>query len=180
MRPGTTATLKSLLAGGARASTFALLLLIAGCESPTPLTTSTAPSGAADLVFFDSDAFDNQLSAALKSSQPQISLKPVGQVSVNAVPPRLNAWLAAAQQKGSSVSLVAKSSGTDGKETQFIQFLAPIATVLFAAFLPGKDDVQKYLREADLYAPLKQHVVFVDYEQSSGMIQQVRFTKTVN
>ncbi len=58
--------------------------------------TGAAPAapGNVTLAFFDSDAFDSSLATSLSSGAKDVHVTFAGTTSVNAMPPRINAWLA--------------------------------------------------------------------------------------
>ncbi len=57
----------------------------------------------AELAFFDADAFDSSLSNDFASDAQQVHVTFAGTTSINAMPPRINAWLTAIQKSDGEV-----------------------------------------------------------------------------
>ena len=90
-------------------------LPLASCapEQPPPpvitvaLPTQPAPTpDSSTIAFFDSDAFDSSLAGVLSTRAKDVHVTFAGTTSVNAMPPRINAWLA--EVKKSDGQVVAK------------------------------------------------------------------------
>lgn len=88
-----------------------------GCAQPAPpapkaaLSLPISRSGGAivpeqKIVFFDSDAFDNNLAAVFKDRAEEVRVAFAGPTSVNALPKRMNVWLSEVQKSDGTVTAV--------------------------------------------------------------------------
>lgn len=157
-----------------------------GAASNRATTVEAAPE---DLVFFDSEVFDLQLSRSLRSTHPVITVKPSDKMTINTIPPRLNAWLVAVQRRGGNVNLVAVRKSKDGKQEEFLQVLLPIALDLIAKFVANRmnsgaasnsdmtRDVINYVRRDPMFLGVDNVLVTIRYDDASKEIETISFRK---
>ncbi|CAK0738829.1 exported hypothetical protein [Gammaproteobacteria bacterium] len=121
-------------------------------------TTSTEPPAITTVSFTDLDAFDQELSNALKNSQGTVSIAFVAPATINQIPPRLTRWLNTVQDGGGTVTMEPRTRS--------------LLSVLF--MLPA---AYAYLKESALYGPVKDYNAVLSYNPESGRIQKFWFTK---
>lgn len=160
-----------------------------GAGDPAPKAAPTAEPAPKDLVYFDSEVFDLQLSRSLRSTHPVITVTPSDKMTINKIPPRLNAWLVAVQRRGGNVNLVAVRKGKDGKQEEFLQVLLPIALDLIAKFVAVRmngsnaansdmtRDVLNYVQKDPLFLGVDNVLVTVRYDDDSKEVENVSFRK---
>lgn len=75
------------------------VLFIVGCQ--------TSPSTPAknELTFVDSQSFDESLTASLASNKSPVTIDFYSPVTPNAIPPRIDKWMAMAQKSGGKISV---------------------------------------------------------------------------
>ena len=171
--------------------------LLGACANETDRTGNTTNARRApgverapkDVVYFDSEVFDLQLSRSLRSTHPVINVKPSDTITINAIPPRLNAWLVAVQRRGGNVNLVTMKKGKDGKQEEFLQILLPIALDLVGKFLAARmgseptsgtdmtKDVINYVRKDPMFLGVDNVLVTIRYADKSKEIRSISFRK---
>ena len=150
-----------------RLTCAALLLLASRCGPPPP-----APSATGPLTFFDSDAFDNQLATRLTGGPGPIQVTAAGAVSVNDMPKRLGAWLAAAADRGGQV-VVVNSTSIDmatGKPRFIGGIVAAIGQAFVTAFITT-------IHEHALYGTIDGYDITLSVAPGSGKIETIYFTR---
>ncbi len=150
-----------------RVTMYVLLLVCAGCTADTPPL-----QGQGGLTFFDSDSFDSQLSTRLGGENAQVTVATMGPVTLNDMPKRLNAWLAAVSDRGGQVVVV--NAGNTDPGTGQPRFLGAIVATIGQAFVEG---MIALVRERRLYGPAKAYDATLVIAPDSGQIQQVHFTR---
>jgi len=78
---------------------LAFIVLISGCQ-----TTPTEPPKAA-ITFIDSSKFDQEMSDSLSSKEKDVNVSFYNPISPNAMPPRLEKWVAEVEKTGGKVSI---------------------------------------------------------------------------
>ena len=144
---------------------YVLLLASAGCAADPPQTQG-------NLTFFDSDSFDSQLSTRLGGENAQVTVATMGPVTLNDMPKRLNAWLAAVTDRGGQVVVVNAGNADPGSGRP--RFLGAIIATIGQAFVEGMISM---VRERRLYGPAKAYDATLVIAPDSGQIQQVYFTR---
>ncbi len=78
-----------------------ILVLVAsvGCSS-TPLAAQSANPPKADMQFVDLQGFDRELGSALSAPLPRVDVAFYDRVSPNALPERLQRWMASVENGG--------------------------------------------------------------------------------
>jgi len=79
------------------ASSFVLFLV--GCQ------TSPSVSAKDELTFVDSQSFDESMAASLRSNKSPVTIDFYSPVAPNAIPPRIDKWMAMAQKSGGKISV---------------------------------------------------------------------------
>ena len=152
-----------------------LVLLLAAC-APTKMADAPPVDPSKPIVFYDTAAFDTEVARTLAVTPDKISVQTVGPVTVNAVPPRLNAWMAAVQTRGGNVNMIGRDPAAP-QQQQFLSILLPIATAALAVFLPDKADIRQALRDSEVYGKADRYDMNVYYVPSSGAISEVVFNR---
>ena len=76
-----------------------LVLFLMGCQS-------TPSSPAKDkLTFVDSQSFDESMAASLTSNKTPVTIDFYSPITPNAIPPRIDKWMAMAQKSGGKISV---------------------------------------------------------------------------
>jgi hypothetical protein len=164
--------------------------LAVGCASEQETLPPPIADARKNLVYFDSEVFDLQLSQSIRSQLPLITVTPADKMTINHIPARLNTWLAAVQRQGGSVNLVARHKGPDGKDEEFIQFLVPIALEMIANFVRRElgqsptasryaDNVSDYIKKDPLFLGAKNMLVTIRYDDKSKVISEIQFRKVL-
>jgi hypothetical protein len=127
-----------------------------------------SPPGTTTLAFFDSDAFDTSLAGALSKSQ-DVRITFAGTTSVNAMPPRVNAWLA--EVKKSDGQVVAKDpADTTGSRGLFGLGMIADLIDLVTWYNERKE------REAQL-ATVNDFNATVNYDSKTGSLRDLVFER---
>ncbi|MEW6266301.1 MAG: hypothetical protein AB1641_24775 [Thermodesulfobacteriota bacterium] len=113
--------------------------------------------------FFDSGAFDRQLSSALRSDPPEITITFLEQVSVNKIPQRLDKWLSQVEHYGGKVEL--KQEGDAGTRG----ILGAVLDLIIGVYELAKEKI--------MYGPVEDYNAVIIYEKGSGVIKKVVFTR---
>jgi len=83
---------------------FTSLLALGGCEtSPNPPREPVLPK--AELQFVDLPGFDTSLTTSLAARLPQVGVGFYDRVTPNAIPERLQVWLAAVESGGGTIKV---------------------------------------------------------------------------
>jgi hypothetical protein len=117
-----------------------------------------------ELTFFDSSAFDTELSRALRGGV-QVVVFPAQPFSPNQIPPRLEKWLSEVSRSGGRVRL--ERLPAEGAPTRALPGFGEIADALFHLW-----DV---LQERILYSPSDSYDVLMQY-RTQGNIERILFT----
>lgn len=155
---------------------FALLLLLAGCVTPAERAERRPAAPGEPIVFFDSDIFDNELANGLSATPEKLAVKPAAPMTVNSVPPRLNAWMAAVQARGGRVQMVGRDPAAP-QQQQFVSLLLPIASAALSALLPDKQDILRFIKESRTYGQADGYDIRVFYVPGSGRIDDFVFER---
>jgi hypothetical protein len=154
----------------------ALGLLLVGC-APAERGADTRPvDPSLPIAFLDSDTFDNDVARTLAVKPDSVVVKPAAPMTVNAVPPRLNAWMAAVQGRGGAVQMVGRDPAAP-QQQQFLSILVPIAGAALAAIFPDRADVRQYMRDSRTYARAEGYDMKVLYVPGTGRIDEIVFAR---
>jgi len=126
----------------------------------------TAP-GNATLAFFDSDAFDSSLASTLSSGVHDVHVTFAGTTSVNAMPPRINAWLA--EVKKSDGQVTAKDPNDNSRGLLGLGMIADLID-LVTWYTERKE------REAQL-ATVNDFNATVMYDSKTGSLRELVFDR---
>jgi hypothetical protein len=135
-----------------------------------PIPSQAAPTpGTTTLAFYDSDAFDSSLAGVLSTKVNDVHITFAGTTSVNAMPPRINAWLA--EVKKSDGQVVAKDP-TDATGSRGLLGLGMIADLidLVTWYTERKE------REAQL-ATVNDFNATVMYDAKTGSLRELVFER---
>jgi hypothetical protein len=158
-------------------------LLLDGCARPQPaqpgpvaLSKPISATGGEilpkqKLVFFDSDAFDRQLAAMMKDRTTEVHVAFAGPTSINALPPRMNAWLNEVQKSDGQVTAVDPSAPPGGNGTR--GFGIDLVFDLID-FLTGVENRQA---EAERLAQAQAYDARVLYDSATGNAREVVFVR---
>jgi hypothetical protein len=155
---------------------LALAVFLAACGTSDDTGGSRPVDPSRPIVFLDSDVFDVDLARSLAIAPDSVSVTAAAPMNVNAVPPRLNAWMAAVQSRGGAVRLVRRDPGA-AQQQQFFGLLLPIVGPALAALFPDKADVRQYMRESRTYARAEGYDMRVVYSAGSGQIEEIVFER---
>ena len=155
---------------------LALAVLLAACATADDTGGSRPIDPSRPIVFLDSDVFDVDLARSLSVTPDSVSVTAAGPMNVNAVPPRLNAWMAAVQSRGGAVQLVRRDPDA-AQQQQFFTLLLPIVGSALSALFPDKADVRQYMRESRTYARAEGYDMRVIYSVGSGQIEEIVFAR---
>lgn len=104
---------------------------------------SQTNTGIANVMFMDSNMFDNRLAGEMEKKSAKIEIAVTGKVSINQMPGRLDRWLTRVSEHGEvAIKPVEPVVG----QSRSIFFLAP----LFSIFNNGKDAIGKISAERGL------------------------------
>jgi hypothetical protein len=146
-----------------------LLLLLALLALPGVATADEVKT----IQYFDSTAFDEQLSRALPEKGLVAVAFPPG-VPISNLPPRVSMWVAAVQNKGGSVQVAAIA---DGKQEQYVQFLKPVLLSVFSGFVgsafPGMSDISTFIREYRLFRNLDGYDALLSFDKDNGNLTKM-------
>jgi hypothetical protein len=149
-----------------------LATVLAGC-----VTSDAADNRPVDparpIAFIDSDVFDNDVARTLAVTPDKVTVKPVAPMTVNAVPQRLNAWMAAVQGRGGNVRMVPR----DPDPAISRGLLLPILGTVISALIPDKADVRQHIRDSRTYARAEGYDMQVVYVPGTGAIEEIVFTR---
>ena len=81
------------------------LLALAGCSSKSVVPVNAGPPKA-DVQFVDLQGFDRELGTALSAPLPRVDVAFYDRVSPNALPERLQRWMASVENGGGTVKVV--------------------------------------------------------------------------
>lgn len=165
-------------------------VLVFGCtgnDEPAPVPPAIA-NAQENVVYFDSDVFDLQLSQSIRSAHPVITVRPASAITINHIPARLNTWFVAVQRHGGSVNLIAVRQGPNGKQEEFVQLLLPIAIEVVATFVKQRmarsgavsgyrDQVADYIKKDSLFLGAQNLLVTIRYDDESKEIEEIKFQK---
>ena len=154
---------------------LAAMLVLAGCAAE-PVADNRPVDPSRPIAFIDSDVFDSDVARTLAVTPEKVTVKPVAPMTVNAVPPRLNAWMAAVQGRGGSVQMVGRGPNAQ-REQQYVGLPLPILVSALSAFFPDKSDVRQYMRESRTYARAEGYDMQVVYVPGTGAIDEIVFTR---
>ncbi len=114
-----------------------ILVLVAsvGCSS-TPLAAQSANPPKADMQFVDLQGFDRELGSALSAPLPRVDVAFYDRVSPNALPERLQRWMASVENGGGTVKVVPPKSSVTSKSPLLL--ISAIST-LWSASSIAKD-----------------------------------------
>ena len=146
------------------------LAALAGCAQPDPPPPPADPTR--PLTFFDSDAFDSQLSVRLGAGATPVTVATAGPVTVNDMPKRLNTWLAAVADHGGAVDVV--NSGNVDQDTGRPRFLESIIASLGQSLVMA---VIGAVHDKQLYGPVQGYDVILEVAPASGRIDRLYFTR---
>lgn len=163
-----------------RARLLALLLVAAlslsGCASGTaetaaePATSSEPAAERLELVFFDSGAFDKDLSKAFRADARRVEVKAASPFDLNDIPDRLEGWLAAVQDSGGEVKAAEidaadNETDTDGQTRGIITEVIDLVVMAVGS-----------AREEALYEPAADYDVWLRYHPD-GMVEEAIFVR---
>lgn len=165
-----------------RRTGFALVLWTAACSddaAPRPSGDyaarpdgDTGPRGGGELTYFDSDAFDRQLANRLAATDNEVPVATAAPITLNEMPKRMNAWLAAVTDKGGQVVVV--NTGNADPATGKPRFLGSIIASIGGSFVSS---MIGYVRERRLYAPAAAYDATLVVSPATGQIEKVFFTR---
>jgi len=78
---------------------LALIFLITGCQSVNLIPPKDT------LTFVDSQSFDESMVASLASNKTPVTIDFYSPITPNAIPPRIDKWMAMAQKNGGKISV---------------------------------------------------------------------------
>ncbi|MEY3253036.1 MAG: hypothetical protein RL227_2009 [Pseudomonadota bacterium] len=87
-----------------RLALFACLLALGGCET-SPHVPREPAIPKAELQFVDLPGFDSSLTSSLAAQLPQVGVGFYDRVTPNAIPERLQVWLAAVENGGGTIKV---------------------------------------------------------------------------
>jgi hypothetical protein len=124
-------------------SCLGLGLALAGCQSTPPASGggASAPgsptaSPAEPLRFIDLQSFDEALSRALSEGRPTVAVAFYDRVTPNALPARLQSWMAAVETHGGKIQVV---PDPDALATRNPVLIIGALTTLWSAFKVGSE-----------------------------------------
>ena len=153
-------------------------LALASCSEPSdedtapviqvPIAGQAAPKpDRSTLAFYDSDAFDSSLAQALSSGTKDVHVTFAGTTNVNAMPPRINAWLA--EVKKSNGDVVAKDPA-DPNGSRGLLGLGMIADIVdLVTWYQQRKEREAQLATANSYNAL------VMYNAQTGSLRELVF-----
>ena len=154
---------------------LAVVLLLGGCAADK-VADSRPVDPSRPIAFIDSDVFDNDVARTLSVTPDKVTVKPVAPMTVNAVPQRLNAWMAAVQGRGGNVQMVGRDPSA-AQQQQFVSVLLPILGAALSGLFPDKSDVRQHIRESRTYARAQGYDMQVVYVPGTGAIDEIVFTR---
>lgn len=160
------------------------LALLAGCEQPQPAApqapASPPPQAAApvkpapvppdkSLVFYESDVFDLDIAAALKGGPNKVHVTFAGPTSLNALPPRINVWLAEVKHSNGNVSVGGPEEETSTR--------AILGVGLIFDLIDAVNIMKARQEQADRLALVHPYDARVVYDAASGNVREVLFSR---
>jgi len=121
------------------------------------------------LAFFDADAFDSSLATALSSGAKDVHVTFAGTTSVNAMPPRVNAWLTEVKKSDGQVVARDPSGAADSRGLLGLGMIADIID-LVTWYNQRKE------REAQL-ATANNYNATVMYDSHTGSLEELVFER---
>ncbi len=130
-----------------------------------------APPAPVDVVFFDADVFDTQLSDAM-AKQGVVTVKTIDGVTLNEMPKRLNTWLSAIQDRGGKVTVMTPPAVNESAgKTRGLE------GIVFDVFTFVVQKVYSHYHEAHLYGPADGYDATLVTMPGSSRLQEIRFTR---
>jgi hypothetical protein len=158
-----------------RSLTLFLATMLVGCAAE--MATGERPvDPSRPIAFIDSDVFDNDVARTLAVAPEKVTVTTVSPMTVNALPPRLNAWMAAVQGRGGNVQMIGRDPNA-AQQQQFVSLLLPILSTALSGLFPDKADVRQYIRENRTYAHADGYDMQIVYVPGTGTIHEILFTR---
>jgi hypothetical protein len=118
------------------------------------------------LTFYDSDGFDRDLSASLRSKPENVRIKVLGTMSVNKIPPRLGAWLNEVRKGGGKVAVQPDKDQTASDRS--FSLLGGVIDGMLASI--------SYIEQRNRYGPASYYDAHIYADTGSASITGVVFT----
>lgn len=153
-----------------------VFLVVLGCSTGRSRIASTAPTAptASDqtaaltessIKYSDLDGFDRSLSQALKQSAPGVTVQFVAPTTVNEIPTRMDKWLAMVEKYGGKVEAAPDPDFTIASRG----LITDVVSLVIGAYNLAKEKI--------LYGPSKEYNAIVYYDQGTGRITRVVFSR---
>lgn len=113
--------------------------------------------------FFDSGAFDSQLSRALRADSPQVFVTFPAEVNVNKIPERLDKWFAMVEEYGGTVELKVD------EDYPVRGVVSAIIDLIIGAY--------QLARHKITYGPVEDYNAVIYYIKDEGTITKVVFSR---
>ena len=155
---------------------LAVVLFLGGCAADK-VADSRPVDPSRPIAFIDSDVFDNDVARTLSVTPDRVTVKPVAPMTVNAVPQRLNAWMAAVQGRGGNVQMVGRDPSAAQQQHAHELLLLPILGAALSGLFPDKADVRQHIRDSRTYARAEGYDMQVVYVPGTGAIDEIVFTR---
>lgn len=136
----------------------AVVLFVMSCSTAGP---PKSLSELENVVFIDTNVFDKDLTDSMSAKVDTISVTPVGGLSVNQIPERLNKWLAAISDKNGKVDIEPKAPAT--RSLTFLIGLLPMA--------------YDYFKNTSSYGLAGDYNATIFYQPDSGHIERIEFVR---
>jgi hypothetical protein len=143
-------------------STYILLVLFSGCTSTA--TEEYAYSASTDIVFFDSKVFDLRLSEKLEDSPTLVDIEFQGDVRLDELPDRIDAWISSVDANGGRVNII--EVGSEGVAARGL--MADSVELMFK----GVD----YLKKKSTFQPVEDYDATL-YYKADGTVQTIRLER---
>ena len=140
-----------------------------GAETTTSTVTDTPvtdqPPSTVSVDFFDARSFDKKLAKALRKTPPEATVRFLAPVTVNDIPDRLEAWLAAVEKYDGTITVEVDPHYR--QRDLFSSAFSIVAGTLFGLYQTMVKNI--------LYSPAKHYDAMIYYNGDTGNITRVVF-----
>jgi hypothetical protein len=141
----------------------ALILLLAACAS-VPNETTAKPQS--DMKFVDYKGFDRDLINALNVPLPKIQVAFYGQITPNALPERVQKWMAAIEENGGKVDITLPKSNATITAKNPLLIIGVITSLWSANKMMREVSNEAQFNAASLYNA----EIILKYDESNQML----------
>lgn len=136
---------------------------LTGTVTDTPVTDQ--PPSTVSLDFFDSRSFDKKLAKTLRKTPPEATVRFLAPATVNDIPDRLEAWLAAVEKYEGTITV---EVDPEYKQRDLFSSAISIAAGAFVG-------IYQVIAKKILYSPAKRYDAMIYYNGDTGNITRVVF-----